>query len=549
MTAGGEVAGSRVKVAQLKSGTRSVVAQTASLVGISILSPTAALFAEMALAWKFGASGVVDAYRVTVLLLTYGQQLFISFILPYVIVPIFAEYRAQGKEEDAWVLVDSVGRLLLVFGILIATLLFLRPDWVVGTVGPGLAGESKAAALLFVRWCGVAFIPICWTGAACGILYAHNVFTVSPVAQLSSNLVLLFAILVGSARLGATSLVVGILGGALVSTTIYTISLVRVRRQYGSPRIAKHFDLRSIYKAFRVAAPLLGSVIAGQSTSVVVARSLSRLPAGSIAAYGYAFKMMGIVQLVPSALSTILFPKLSEAWYSAGEQEFAARCAKALRAAIFIAVPLTCAAYVYRTPIVMLLLHRGAFSFSDVDSSSVLFGLLILGVPAAAVTAYMDRMFYSLQETRLPVLMDITGNACELAFIPLLASRFGARGVAFAYMLLPWITAVGLLTLFRRKISRFPVREVVGFGLWIVLTSAGSAWVGWRFGNLCIHLAHAGPVLSGLIEIAAGGSLSLILYCWFNVLLGFSEARKSRDFMGQAIRASFSHAFGAASCP
>jgi hypothetical protein len=84
--------------------------------------------------------------------------------------------------------------------------------------------------------------------------------------------------------------------------------------------------------------------------------------------------------------------------------------------------------------------------------------------------------------------------------------------------------------------------------LWIALTSAGSAWAGAWVGNVCAHIAHAGPVGSGLIEIAAGGSLSLALYCWFNVLLGFPEAKRSREFVGQAIRASFSYAFGGATC-
>src|ERR1700733_8191677 len=121
-----------------KRGVRSVASAAASLAAISILSPATGLLAEIALAWRFGASGTVDAYRVVVLELTYGQQLFIAFFLPFVIVPIFAEYRAQGKEEEAWILADSVGRLLLVFGSSIAAVLFLRPDWVVSVIGPGL---------------------------------------------------------------------------------------------------------------------------------------------------------------------------------------------------------------------------------------------------------------------------------------------------------------------------------------------------------------------------------------------------------------------------
>jgi putative peptidoglycan lipid II flippase len=548
MSTRGQVEEIQVKAAPLKGRDRSVAAQTTSLAGITMLSPVAGLLVEIALAWRFGASGVVDAYRIIVLLLVYGQQLFVSYILPYVVVPIFAEYRAQGREEDAWILSDSLGRLLLIFGACIATFLFFCPALVISIVAPGLVGQARESALFFVHWGGLAFVPISWTGAACGVLYAYNIFNVNPIAQLSSNLILLLAIVIGSTKFGVTSLVLGLLGGALVSTAIYTVTLIQVRRRHSSQHSKKRFDIRSAYGAFRTALPLLGSLIAGQSTSVVIARSLSRLPVGAIAAYGYAVKMTAIVQLVPNALGTVMFPKLSEAWYSTGEEEFADRCAKALRAALFLAVPLTVAAYAYRKAIITLLLHRGAFTLTDVNSSSVLFGFVVLAVPASAVTTYMDRMFYSLQETRLPVLMDITGNVLELAFIPLLAYRFGASGVAFAYMLLPWITGAGLLALFKKKIPRFPLLGIGAFSLWIVLMSVGAIGAGSLLGDICAHLVHVGIVWSSLIEIAVGGLLSLALYCWFNFLLGLPEAKRSRDFLGHAMRTSFSYAFGSASC-
>jgi peptidoglycan biosynthesis protein MviN/MurJ (putative lipid II flippase) len=69
---------------------RSVLAETSGLVALSVLSPVAGLAVEMALAWRFGTSAVVDAYRVTVLLVVFVQQLFVTAILPFVIVPIFA---------------------------------------------------------------------------------------------------------------------------------------------------------------------------------------------------------------------------------------------------------------------------------------------------------------------------------------------------------------------------------------------------------------------------------------------------------------------------
>ncbi len=77
--------------------------------------------------------------------------------------------------------------------------------------------------------------------------------------------------------------------------------------------------------------------------------------------------------------------------------------------------------------------------------------------------------------------------------------------------------------------------------------SAGAIGAGAWLGNFCANLTHVGAMWSSLIEIAVGGSLSLILYSEFNVLAGFPEAKKSRDFLGHAMRTSFSYAFGSAS--
>jgi hypothetical protein len=115
-------------------------------------------------------------------------------------------------------------------------------------------------------------------------------------------------------------------------------------------------------------------------------------------------------------------------------------------------------------------------------------------------------------------------------------------------MLLPWVTGAGLLALMNRKIRRFRLREIASFALRIAFASAVSALAGAWLGNACARLAHSGPVSSGIIEIAAGGLLSLTLYYWLSTLLGFPEARKTREFVDHAIRASVSFAFGGAAC-
>src|SRR3989442_4647686 len=127
----------------------------ATLSGLAVLSPLAGLAVEIALAWRFGASPTVDAFRIGMLLLVFGQQLFVIQILPHAVVPVFAEYRGRGQEKEAWHVVLSVANLLLVPAILFSVLVFFHPEPIVGLLAPGLAGEARETAAVFVRW----FVP------------------------------------------------------------------------------------------------------------------------------------------------------------------------------------------------------------------------------------------------------------------------------------------------------------------------------------------------------------------------------------------------------
>jgi putative peptidoglycan lipid II flippase len=512
-----------------------VASQVAGLVVFQLLSPAAALLAEVALAWRFGASGIVDAYRVIVLLLIYGQQLFVTHILPCVLVPIFAEYRAKNEEREAWVIADSIGRMLLIFGSLIAAGFFLRPDAVVSVAAPGLAGEARATALFLIRWCGLAFIPMCWTGAACGVLYAYNVFQLAPLSQMASNLIVVLAIAIGGGKLGAASLAVGLTAGSFTAAGIHVFRVSALRRQFGPHGCPTHVDFKALGKAFRVAAPLLGSAIAGQSTSVVVNRVLSRLPVGTLAAFGYAYKMGTLVRLTPTALTTVLFPKFSATWYTHGRGEFTAGCERSLRATIYMALPVTAVCWAFRRPLMVLLFQRGAFTSGDATFAGALFGLLILNGPPAAAAIALSRAFYAVQETRIPVLTDLTGSMLEFIFIPLLTAHYGAQGAAAAYMVIPWITTAALIVLFRVRFGALPFGERPGFVFWTVAAALLSAWIGRFFGDARVFAGSG--IVSSALQVAVGGSVALGAYYVLTLFAGLPESRTCQQFLRRAASA------------
>lgn len=500
-----------------------VLKHTAILSALSVLSPVAGLAVELALAWRFGTSPLVDAYRVSYLLLIFGQQVFVTSVLPYVVVPLFAESRAAGRPEDAWAIAESLSNLFLLMGGLVALMLFLFPGQVAAALAPGLAGAGRAHLVFLIRWCGLAYIPVGWSGVACGILYAHEVFWVAPISQFLTNAMLLFAIVTFGSRFGAVGVATGVLAGAAACAWLYATTVIRERRRYSIPRTAGFIRFSSLYKVARLAGPLVAGTLVAQLSGVVTARALSRLPAGTLAAFGYGSKLGMLVLLTPSALSTVLFPRFSEDWHSKTVEAFTAGCASAVRATLYIALPLTCIAYALRGPIVALLLQHGAFTPSAKDATAKLFGILILSTPAAAASSVLYRMFYAGLETSLPAVVNIASALLMMSLIPMLAAKVGAPGVAVVFTLVPWLTCGVLMACFWNRQRSFPVSATVRYSVVAALIALASSWLGAKVAAISTSTLSQGMLASAVTGVS-GLLLALTFFYSATLLFGFSEA-------------------------
>ena len=54
-------------------------------------------------------------------------------------------------------------------------------------------------------------------------------------------------------------------------------------------------------------------IAVGQLSDIVTQRVLSRMPSGTLSTFGYAFKLLLLVSIMPTSLATVIFPALAEA--------------------------------------------------------------------------------------------------------------------------------------------------------------------------------------------------------------------------------------------
>ena len=134
------------------------------LSALALLSPIAGMAVEVALAWRYGIGSVTDAYRIGSVMVMMGQQLLVQQVLPHILVPVFARCSARGDTAEAWRAAQGVGNVFLLVSAVMGVGVFLWPRPAVWLLAEGLRGEARAQATLFIRWLGLAYVPLVITG-------------------------------------------------------------------------------------------------------------------------------------------------------------------------------------------------------------------------------------------------------------------------------------------------------------------------------------------------------------------------------------------------
>src|SRR5207244_4388728 len=142
--------------------------------------------------------------------------------------------------------------------------------------------------------------------------------------------------------------------------------------------------------------------------------------------FGYAWKLCLVVSVAPLALAIVLFPRFAETHQSLPGEEFRGICMRAMRMALFIAIPLACLLYALRSQVVVLLFERGAFSAEASETVARLFGLLVIGAPSAVALAYMEKITYAAQNTWIPACYQLATALLLTLFAPVLTVSSGA---------------------------------------------------------------------------------------------------------------------------
>ena len=473
-----------------------------------------------------GLSRVADPYNVANTLPNVVYELLLGGVLTSVVVrPLVQAAREDDDDGEAF----AQGLLSFVVVALAACVLLgeLFAPAIVRAYGGRLDDDQVRLATALLR----LFLPqvlFYGAGATMGaILNARGRFGAPMAVPVLNNAVVIAALLVfvllpgprpptaeGMTR--AQFLVLGI--GTTAGIVLQTLALVPFLRRAGFRFRLRRLDPARFRSLARLGGWVLAYVLANQLGYFVIVRVATGALQGGYSAYTYAFQLFSLPHaIVAVSVITALAPAISGHAVDGDLARVRADLSHGLRLIAVVLVPAALGLVALARPVAVAAFAHGAFTVADAELTGRVLVAFACGLLPFSAFQLLARVFYWLEDSRTPALVNVAVNAVNVAAVAVLAARLdGSRlvvGMAAGYAL-SYVVGASLLALLLsrrlggldgRRVARTLVRTVIAGGIAALAAYGVEAIVRTALGG-----ALTGAVVAVVAAVAAGAVLYVV---------------------------------------
>ncbi|MEO8607148.1 MAG: lipid II flippase MurJ [Chloroflexota bacterium] len=465
---------------------------------------------QLTLANLFGSTIQMDAFVAANTLPDYLIAILVG-VLSVVFIPVFMDYEASGREEDAWIVTSGIlNTYLLLLGILtLIGVLFSRS--VVQLITPGLPPDTLdiASHLAIVLWPTVLGVGV--FSLLSGIYQVRGHFSWPAIASLLGQIINLILVIVLTPLWGVTGAAIGVAANILLQVLLLARIWLR-QKHYHFGLYWRHPGIRQV---LHLLWPLLVSGIVIRWTPVVDRYLVSSLPVGSISHLNYAFKIVeGLSLLLSTGISVVIFPQMALNVSQSDTHALKQTISQGLRLMWLAVAPAIFIGIALAIPIITILYQRGEFSAADTEVVAALMRVYLFALVGMSLGSVTGRSFYALKDTRTPAVIGTIQAFVYIVYAVALVHFFGVFGAAIAYVIYFNVSLLWQVVVIRLKTGGTGGRLVIG-----------------SFGKTCLAAIIAGLSAWGVIHLMAspwlqlisGAAVSLVMYLAILLLLRSTE--------------------------
>lgn len=480
------------------------LARSASMIAVfTLISKGLGFIREMMIASRYGSGMETDTYFVAmtatvIIMSTLGSAMNTTLI------PIFSEIgEIKGKKSKLKYL-NNILNLVFFVTLILATLAFIFSPQIIRILAKGFEGQQFELAVKLNRIGIPIIIFLGFTHVLSGYLHSAQIFGPHAIMGIPYNFIFLIYLFFFPAKNIGMLMFISV----IASATQFLIQVPAVR--HAGYRYSLNVDLKDPYvaKAISLILPvLIGSSV--QQLSVIIDKTLaSDLATGSISALSYASRINDlIITVFIQAIATVVFPMLSSAFSRNDRNETVRILNQGINIIFLITVPATIGLIILAYPMVQVFFQRGAFDDSASIMTSTALVYYSIGLVAIAVRVMLNKVFYSLQDTKTPMINGAIGVIIDIILNFALVESFGIKGLAVSTS----ISAIVIVIL-----AFYKLREKLGpIGIGKMIISFSKTLVASLVMGFCVY-----SVYNYLAALFTGGTLVQIAILFASILVG-----------------------------
>ena len=463
---------------------------------------------ETLIAAKFGSGMETDTFFIA-LAATSLVTAFISNAIATTFIPVLSEIESkEGKRGKIDHTNNMMNVVFVITAILVALGYFIAP-LTIRLLARGFEGAQFDLAVSLTRM-GLPMILFSGLiGILTGYLQSEQRFTSSSAVGIPYNFLYIFFLLFLSSIFGIKGLMVA----GVVAVISKLLIQVPEARSAGYSYSFK-FDLKDTYvqKVLLLSVPVLVGVAIDDLNAIVDKTLASDLAAGSISSLNYANKLNGLMLGVfIGAITTVIFPLLSKESNDNNIAGMKKIMAKGIDLILIITVPATVGLVVLSTPIIQVAFERGEFDALATDMTSPALKFYSVGLVAMAMRLLLTRVYYSLQDTKTPMINGAIAVVFNIGFNLVLVRSMGHAGLALATSIAATITSLLLLRGLRKKIGPLGIKVYT-----VTLLKTGLASIIMGFAAYLIYYGVYGLLgvskIYNLLALLIAAGLGALIY-------------------------------------
>lgn len=373
-----------------------------------LLSRISGLIRERVLAYYFGNSVALDAFRAAFRIPNALQNLLGEGVLSASFIPVYARLLEEGEEELAGRVAGAVATILALFTGAVVLVGVLAAPLLVDVIALGFEGEVRDFTIHLVQilFPGTGLLVMyAWS---LGILNSHRRFFLSYVAPVLMNISMIAAMVIFATRVAdlaglAVALSWGFVAGAAIQFLVQIPAVLRHERHL---RLSFGRMLSPVRTVFVNVVPVVMTRGVVQVSAFVDTMIASKLAPFALSGLGYAQTLYILpISLFGMSVAAAELPEMSRVQGTSEERSIALR--QRIRAAVrqvsFFVVPTVVAFLAIGYELVTILYQTGNFGAADTRFVWYILCGSALGLLPITLGRVFVSGFHALQETRTPL--------------------------------------------------------------------------------------------------------------------------------------------------